>query len=123
MYAGSFQFFYSLSIHFFKAVATANDHFGDLMFNDQVGTGRRFTKMCAGFKRNIQDALWDQLFVLLAYTIDSVHFGMCFPILPVITFPDDPVFVNKYSAYHGVGGCMACPQFCQLQAALHILFV
>ena len=53
----------------------------------------------------------------------GVYFGMRLSATDVVSFSDDGVVVHNDSAYHRVGGCVAEPVVCQLQAAGNIFFI
>src|SRR5687768_9388415 len=81
------QLLNAFAIYQVKRITATDNYLRDLFLNDEIGTGRRFTEMCAWLQGNIYPALpkyfsnicAEQFFDLTgtAFRIpDAVHFSM-----------------------------------------------
>lgn len=118
--SGFAQLLYASSVDTGKRVATSDDNAGNLLFDDEVGTGRCLAVMGTGFQTDV-DGGTAQEFGMSDRT-DSIDLGMCLAATGVIAFTDNLSVADDDGSHHGIGGRVATPVLRQPDATAHVFF-
>ena len=106
------------SRHFGIGVQTPHEDPPDLLFQNDLGTGRRLPVVAAGLQRHIQIR---SLAVFLRAQ-QRVAFGMVSAVPFMISFADDPSVLYNDTSHHGIGGYPSLSQPGKRQSPVHELF-
>ena len=110
------QQLHALTGDFFVWVKAADDHAGDFMLQDSLGTGGRAPVMAAWLQRDIQGSAC----CALCPGGQGAAFGVGAAALGVPTFADDASLADENGADHWIWADAASAPVSQLQRPLHI---
>jgi len=108
----------ALPSHFGVGVLASDDDLRYAVLQDEVGTGRGFAVVVAGFEAHIKAGGFEQIFV--AYAVDGHYLGMRAAGVGVKAFAYDGMLMNNEGTYEGIGKCAAARLPGQLYTAAEV---